>query len=160
MHTNSCLLQYVLTASLILLIIRGCPCPCPPSSHCLFCACCHGSCISFEFQKGCVYSRQLRRSQKLLSILNMSEPLGRTRTAYDFERYATHGLRRYLKMFEIPRPPESNHREILLTLPRPEELFKSHENRNWTIVNEPWSKLEFINPIILSRNLVSMCEHP
>jgi hypothetical protein len=87
----------------------------------------------------------------------MSESLGRTRTAYDFERYATHGLRRYLKMFEIPRPPESNHREILLTLPRPEDFFKSHENRNLTVFNEPWSKLEFINPIVLSRNLVLMC---
>lgn len=79
------------------------------------------------------------------------------RTAYDFNRYGAQDLRRYLECFELPRPVECDPREILLTLPRAEELFKSHENRNLATGHEAWRRLEWINKIRLEKTFLSMC---
>ncbi|KAF9480140.1 hypothetical protein BDN70DRAFT_878030 [Pholiota conissans] len=73
------------------------------------------------------------------------------KSAYDLERYVLGPgrLRRYVKNFEIPRPPECHPRDLLLTLPRPEELHKTYGNRKLSITHYPWNTLEFIHPIVI-----------
>lgn len=78
------------------------------------------------------------------------------RTAYDFDAYANRDLRRYLRNFELPKPPLGDVNFLNL---KADVLYgKSHENGGLSVRHAKWRVLENISSFTMGDLSIKKCE--